>query len=244
MENGAIEAVPLDMSYLTKLAERVRGRIHNPTESDVTRTHKAVIDDIGQSEALQKKLVVGLGNPGRQYAKNRHNIGFMVIDRLAQNHEIGISRKKHKAYFGTGRVGERSVVLAKPQTYMNRSGDSVGRLCDFYGIQPADILVVYDEIDLPIGTLRIREKGGSGGHNGMKSVISRMGQDFPRIRLGVDRPPGRMDPSVYLLNDFEDDEWLIVDEMISKAVVAIEMILSDGLDLAMTRFNGPLGSDQ
>ncbi|MGB3713804.1 MAG: aminoacyl-tRNA hydrolase [Candidatus Promineifilaceae bacterium] len=212
--------------------------------SELSRAQTGATDDIGQSDALQKKLIIGLGNPGRQYAKNRHNIGFMVIDRLAQKYEIGISRKKHNAYLGTGRIGDRLVVLAKPQTYVNRSGDSAVRLSNFYDIQPADILVIYDEIDLPIGTLRIRERGGSGGHNGMKSVISRIGQDFPRMRLGVDRPPGRMDPSTYVLRDFEADEWLIVDEMISEALAAIEMIFSDGLDLAMTHFNGTATSNQ
>lgn len=232
------------MSYLTKLAERVRGRLKYLFSSELSRAQTGATDDIGQSDALQKKLIIGLGNPGRQYAKNRHNIGFMVIDRLAQKYEIGISRKKHNAYLGTGRIGDRLVVLAKPQTYVNRSGDSAVRLSNFYDIQPADILVIYDEIDLPIGTLRIRERGGSGGHNGMKSVISRIGQDFPRMRLGVDRPPGRMDPSTYVLRDFEADEWLIVDEMISEALAAIEMIFSDGLDLAMTHFNGTATSNQ
>lgn len=230
------------MSYLTSLAESVRSRFRHPIESEAPRARTGAMDDAGQSDVLQKKLIIGLGNPGRQYAKNRHNIGFMVVDKFAQKYEIGVSRKKHKAYFGTGRVGGRTVILAKPQTYMNHSGDSVGRLSDFYDIHPADILVIYDEIDLPIGTLRIREKGGSGGHNGMKSVISRMGQDFPRLRLGVDRPPGRMDPSTYVLRDFSDDELLIVDEMIAKALVAMEMIFSDGLDLAMTHFNGTISS--
>lgn len=232
------------MSYLEKLAEKARGWLHFSTNSGVARAYAEAIEEIGQSEALQKKLIIGLGNPGRQYAKNRHNIGFMVIDRLAERYEIGVNRKKHKAFLGNGRVVDCPVVLAKPQTYMNRSGDSVGRLSDFYGIQPANILVVYDEIDLSFGTLRIREKGGSGGHNGMKSVIGRLGQEFPRIRLGVDRPPGRMDPSIYLLRDFKEDEWAVVDEMIAMAVGAIEMILSDGLDLAMTSFNGTLSSDQ
>lgn len=202
------------------------------------------MEEIGQGDVLRKTLIIGLGNPGRQYAKNRHNIGFMVIDKFAQKYEIGVNRKKHKAFFGTGRVGDRTVILAKPQTFMNRSGDSVGRLSDFYGIDAADILVIYDEIDLPIGILRIREKGGSGGHNGMKSVINRVGQDFPRLRLGVDRPPGRMEPSSYVLRDFSEDELYIVYEMIAKALEAIEIIFSDGLDLAMTRFNGSISSSQ
>lgn len=167
----------------------------------------------------------------------------MVVDQLAKQHEIEMSRKKYKAYYGTGRVGECPVILAKPQTYMNLSGDSVSRLSSFYDIHPSDILVVYDEIDLPIGTLRIRERGGSGGHNGMKSVIGQIGQGFPRIRLGVDRPPGRMDPAAYLLRDFEKAEWPIVDDLVTKAVSAIESILSQGLEVAMNQFNGALASD-
>ncbi len=200
-------------------------------------------DENQTSATSQKRLIVGLGNPGPRYAKNRHNIGFMVVEQLAKKYEIGLDRKKAKARFGTGRIGECAVVLAKPQTFMNRSGDSVGRLSDFYHIQPADILVIFDEIDLPVGTIRIREKGGSGGHNGMKSIIGRMGQDFPRIRLGVDRPPGRMDPSTYVLSDFKSDELPLVEEMIGTVIDAIELIISSGLEMAMTRYNGALSSE-
>jgi PTH1 family peptidyl-tRNA hydrolase len=195
------------------------------------------------SAILSKQLIVGLGNPGTRYAKNRHNIGFMVVERLAKKYEIGLDRKKAKAQFGTGRIGECPVILAKPQTFMNLSGDSVGRLSDFFDIQSEDILVIYDEIDLPFGMMRIREKGGSGGHNGMKSVIGRIGQNFHRIRLGVDRPPGRMEPASYVLSDFKVDELPVVEEMIEAAIEAIETILSSGLDLAMTRYNGAIGSE-
>lgn len=231
------------MSSIRSLAKKLRAQLTKSTESDVSIPKIEPISDIGQRNALQKKLVIGLGNPGKKYAENRHNIGFKVIDQLSKKHDIEVTRKKHKAYFGTGRVGKCPVILAKPQTYMNLSGDSVGRLSNFYDIQPADILLVYDEIDLPTGTMRIREKGGSGGHNGMKSVISQIGQGFPRVRLGVNRPPGRMDPAAYLLRDFEEEELPIIDELINMAVVAIEMILSDGLDLAMNQFNGALSSE-
>jgi PTH1 family peptidyl-tRNA hydrolase len=226
------------MVYLSKFTGWVRRQLQI-----ITSEEAIAIDNNSQREALPEKLIVGLGNPGRKYAKNRHNIGFMVVDRLAQNHEIEVGRKKHKAFFGTGRIRDHQVVLAKPQTFMNLSGDSVGRITDFYDIEPEDVLAIYDEIDLPFGTLRIREKGGSGGHNGMKSVISRIGQDFARIRIGVDRPPGRMDPAAFVLRDFDADQWLIVDELINKAVLAIESILSEGVDRAMTRFNGQLDSD-
>ena len=231
------------MSNIRTLARRLRAQLPNSTGSDLGNPRPEPGSDSGQMDAVKRKLVIGLGNPGKKYAENRHNIGFMVVDQLAKQHEIEMSRKKYKAYCGTGRVGNCPVILAKPQTYMNLSGDSVSRLSSFYDIRPSNILVVYDEIDLPSGTLRIREKGGSGGHNGMKSVIGQIGQGFPRIRLGVDRPPGRMDPAAYLLRDFEKDEWPMVEDLIAKAVAAIETILSQGLEAAMNHFNGALASD-
>ena len=191
-----------------------------------------------ENRLLSRKLIVGLGNPGNRHARNRHNIGFMCVDQLAERNEISLERKKHKTKFGTGQIFDNPVVVAKPQTYMNLSGDSVGRLKDFYNIDILDIIMVYDEIDLPLGTIRIREKGGSGGHNGVKSVIKRIGSEFPRIRLGVGRPPGRMDPADYVLQDFNSDDWPFVEEMIATGVKAIEMLIQQGIDKAMTKYNG------
>jgi len=227
------------VSIVEGLAERIRRFLRVPSSCKPGVGMAIEPDENETSETLTKMLVVGLGNPGSAYAKNRHNIGFMLVNEFAAKHEIGLGRKKHNAIFGSGRVGDSAIILAKPQTFMNRSGNSIRKLVDYYNIDVSDILVVYDEIDLPLGTLRIRDKGGSGGHNGMKSVIDKIGRDFPRLRIGVDRPPGRMDPADYVLRDFEDDEWPVVDEMINSAVGAIEMIISDGLDLAMTQFNGP-----
>ena len=231
------------MSILEEFAERILSLFHVRSRRDADDGVTTEKDANKTGETLSKILVVGLGNPGSAYAKNRHNIGFMLVDEIAAKYEIGLGRKKHGAVFGTGRIGDSAIILAKPQTFMNRSGNPVGKMSDYYDVEVADILVIYDEIDLPFGTLRIREKGGSGGHNGMKSVIDKVGRDFPRIRLGVDRPPGRMDPADYVLSDFREEEWPIVEGMIASAVSAIEMILSDGLDLAMTRYNGASSSN-
>jgi len=135
-------------------------------------------------------------------------------------------------------LAQKSLILAKPQTYMNLSGNAVGSLARYYRIPMAKLLVIYDEIDLPFGTLRFRKQGGSGGHNGMKSIIDRIGREFPRLRLGVDRPPGYMEPADYVLQNFSDGEIPIVTEMIDLAVDAIQSYLQDGIETAMTRYNG------
>lgn len=184
-----------------------------------------------------RHLVVGLGNPGPAHAGNRHNVGFMVVDQLAERHEIELNRVRQKSIIGSGHAGEISLLLAKPQTFMNRSGDAVSSLIRYFKIPLAKVLVVYDEIDLPTGTLRLREKGGSGGHNGMKSVIGHLGNEFSRMRLGVGRPPGAMDPAKYVLNDFGEAELPLIAEMIDAAVSVIETFLFEGIDLAMTRHN-------
>ncbi len=191
----------------------------------------------GESVA-KRVMIVGLGNPGRGHQDNRHNIGFMVIDRLAEQQHIPLSRVQMKAIVGSGIIAGRPVILAKPQTYMNRSGDAVGPLARFYKIEPPQLLVIYDELDLSFGTLRLRKHGGAGGHNGMRSIIQHIGQDFPRLRLGIGRPPGRMPPAAYVLQRFNADEQPIVEALLDEALQAIESFLTVGIDLAMTRHNG------
>lgn len=188
-------------------------------------------------------LLVGLGNPGRKHRENRHNVGFMTIDRLADAWKIELTRVQNKALVGDGRIHERKVLLVKPQTYMNRSGDAVGSLARYYRVALEDIMVVYDDIDLPPGTMRLREKGGSGGHNGMKSIIQHLGEGFPRLRLGIGRPAGRMPPAAYVLQDFGADERDLVDTVIDCAVQALETFLKNGIDTAMSRYNGPVIDD-
>ncbi len=196
--------------------------------------------DKGMQSGAARYLIAGLGNPGRGHMFNRHNIGFMAIDRLAARHNIELKRVQNKAIVGSGLVTDRAVILAKPQTFMNLSGDSVGPLANFYKIPPENILAIYDELDIPFGAIRLREKGGAGGHNGMRSLIQHLGNEFPRMRLGIGRPPGRMDAAAYVLQDFGRDELPVVSEMLSAAIEAIECFVRDGIDLTMSRFNGPV----
>ncbi len=185
-----------------------------------------------------KALIVGLGNPGRRYAGNRHNVGFQVLDRLAGAHGLAFTRRQSNALVATGEIAGRAVVLAKPQTYMNDSGRAVAPLVRFYQVEPGDLLVVYDDLDLPFGTLRLRPEGGAGGHHGMESIIAALSrQDFPRLRIGIGRPPGRMDPIAYVLQDFDRQEQEFLPELYDRAVAAIESFLSEGVVLTMSRHN-------
>lgn len=192
----------------------------------------------------ERFLIVGLGNPGRKYRGNRHNIGFMVVDKLAELHGIDLGRVQHKAITGHGRIADKAIILAKPQTFMNGSGDAVGPLANYYKTAPANVLVIYDELDLPLGTLRLREKGGAGGHNGMKSIINHLGNDFPRLRLGIGRPPGQMPPAAYVLQDFSPADGPLVADVIEEAARAAQTYVAEGIDRAMTRHNGDLLSEQ
>lgn len=190
-----------------------------------------------ETRAPQRFLIVGLGNPGREHKKNRHNIGFMAIDQLAETWGISLGKVQQRAITGQGRVGEDTIILAKPQTYMNSSGDAVGPLARYFKVPTENVLVIYDEIDIPFGALRIRSKGGSGGHNGMKSIINHLGQDFPRIRIGVGRPQGKMPPAAYVLQDFKGAEWDIVTELLAGTVAAVNTFIREGIDLSMSRHN-------
>lgn len=188
----------------------------------------------------RRRIIVGLGNPGKQYAYNRHNAGFMVVDRLAERHGLKFARMMHKGLVALGEIEGHKVALVKPQTFMNLSGESVVPIVKFYKSEPGELLVVYDELDLPAGQLRMRPKGGSGGHNGMKSIIARLGNgDFPRLRVGVGRPPGRRDPKDFLLDDFTRDELTALEPTFDRAVEGIRRWLTDGIDNAMNFVNKP-----
>ena len=184
-------------------------------------------------------MIVGLGNPGKKYTETRHNIGFMCIDYLAEIYGIPIDTSKFKTFFGTGRLFGHPVVLVKPQTYMNLSGGAVRGLADFYKVPLERIIVIFDDMDIPLGTLRIRPKGGASGHNGMRSITQHLGtQEFPRIRFGVDRPPGKMDPAAFVLLPFKKEDHLLVQETIQRVDKAVAHWLTEGIDIAMTRQNG------
>jgi len=159
-------------------------------------------------------LIAGLGNPGPRYMHNRHNIGFQIVDALAHTHRLSFTRIEHRAQTANGTIGTRRVILAKPQTWMNESGKAVVPLSHFYKIDPARILVVYDDLDIPLGDLRYRPEGSSGGHKGVQSIMQLLGaQALPRLRVGIGRPPGQMDPAAYVLQDFSAAETHVVWEV-------------------------------
>ncbi len=186
-------------------------------------------------------LLIGLGNPGREYKDSRHNIGFMLIDHLAVRLNAHGMKLQSKAIVISTHYEERKIILAKPQTYMNLSGQSVQGLLHFYKIPFENLLVAHDDLDLPFGALRIRPGGGPGGQRGMASTIEKLGtQDFPRLRLGIGRPPGRMDPKDYVLQDFSKDDLKFLSEVLDRAADAALEFVMKGLNAAMNQFNGDI----
>jgi peptidyl-tRNA hydrolase, PTH1 family len=186
-------------------------------------------------------LIAGLGNPGREFRDTRHNIGFMVIDELCKLLGISLSRVQSKALVGIGTLEGQRIVLAKPQTFMNLSGQSVGGLVRFYKTPVEQLMVAHDDLDLPLGTIRIRPGGGSAGQKGMASIIQQLGtQDSARLRLGIGRPPGQMDPSAYVLQRFTTSEQEILHLVLDRAVSAVRAFIREGLDAAMNQHNGSL----
>ena len=184
-------------------------------------------------------IIAGLGNPTKEYEKTRHNAGFDAIDVLAEKHGIQITERKHKAFCGTGFIGGERVLLAKPQTFMNASGESLREAADFYKIRPEQVIVIYDDISLRVGQLRIRTKGSAGGPNGIKSIIAHLGsQDFPRVRIGVGAKPEQMDLAAYVLGHFTKTDRAVMEEAFQDAADAVRMMLADGADAAMNRYNG------
>lgn len=184
-------------------------------------------------------IIAGLGNPDRQYEGTRHNAGFDVIDRIAEKYNIAVDTKRHRAYIGKGIIEGQKVILAKPQTYMNLSGESIRSLVDYYKIdEENELLVVYDDISLDVGQLRIRAKGSAGGHNGIKNIIAHLGtQVFPRIKVGVGEKPKGYDLADYVLGHFSKAERERMEEGYDNAVRAAEMIVTGQLNEAMNEFN-------
>jgi PTH1 family peptidyl-tRNA hydrolase len=183
-------------------------------------------------------LIVGLGNPGRKYARNRHNVGFMVVDRLAIHLGVKFTRMEFKALVAKETYQGKRLILAKPQTFMNDSGKAAGALLNFYKLAHENLLVVYDDVDLPLGVLRLRPAGGSAGQKGMRSIIERLGvETFPRLRVGIGRPPGRMEAADYVLQDFSKAETEILGQLLDFAVEATLTAITQGIDKAMNQFN-------
>ena len=192
-----------------------------------------------QPDEVALQLIVGLGNPGPQYANTRHNCGFMVVDQLAERWGIPLAlEKQFQGSYGEGFALGGKRRLLKPATYMNRSGEAVRAVLDWYKLDPRSVLVVYDDVDLPLGRLRLRGSGSAGGHNGMKSVIQHLGSEaFPRLRLGVGRPKGNQDMVGHVLGRFEPTEQAVLERVLRAAVEAVECCLQEGLRAAMNRFN-------
>jgi PTH1 family peptidyl-tRNA hydrolase len=188
-------------------------------------------------------LLIGLGNPGREYRDSRHNAGFMLIDRLAVRLNAQGLKVQSKAVVTTAQFEERKIMLAKPQTYMNLSGQSAQGLLNFYKIPMENMLIAHDDLDIPFGTIRIRPKGGPGGQGGMASTIQQLGtKDFPRLRIGIGRPPGRMDPAAYVLQNFTREEMKSISGIIDRAADAALEFVRNGLNAAMNKYNGPVES--
>ena len=184
-------------------------------------------------------LIAGLGNPTREYEKTRHNVGFDTIDVLADRINTDVAERKFKGLYGKGMLGGEKVILLKPQTFMNLSGESVRAAADFYKIPPDHIIVIYDDISLDVGHLRIRTKGSAGGHNGIKSIIAHLGtQEFPRVKIGVGAKPDRMDLADYVLSRFSQTDRAVMEDAFQEAANAAQMMIQEGADAAMNRYNG------
>lgn len=191
-------------------------------------------------------IIVGLGNPTLQYEGTRHNVGFDVIDAIADEYNISVDGRKNRAYIGKGIIGGQKVILAKPQTYMNLSGESVRGLADYYKIdETTELIVIFDDVSLDVGQLRIRKKGSAGGHNGIKSIISHLGtEEFQRIKIGVGEKPKKYDLADYVLGHFSKAERELMEEGYKHAVTAVEMIVSGDIEAAMNKFNKKIKSKE
>lgn len=182
-------------------------------------------------------VIAGLGNPGRKYENTRHNMGFLAVDRLAEKHGIKVSKIRHKALIGDGNISGQRVLLVKPQTYMNLSGESLREVMDYYNVDIGNLIVIYDDLDLETGALRIRKKGSAGSHNGMKSVVGQLqSQDFPRIRIGIGKSGG-LDWKDFVTGKVGKQERDVLAEAIARAADAAECIIDRGIDRAMNEYN-------
>lgn len=219
--------------------QKLRLKLHTKSfmikdADDFARRYKC-----GDGAEIEMYIIAGLGNPGREYENTRHNIGFDVIERLAEQENIDVLEKKHKALIGKGIVAGQKCILAKPQTFMNLSGESVRALLDYYKAdETSELIVISDDISLDVGQIRIRKKGSAGGHNGLKNIIAHLGHDsFIRVKMGVGEKPRGWDLVDYVLGRFSAPEREVMDEAALRAADAIRMILTQGADAAMNEYN-------
>ena len=189
-------------------------------------------------------IIVGLGNPGRKYENTRHNLGFITVDQIAEKNGIPVKKLKFKALIGEGRIADKRVLLVKPQTYMNLSGESVRELVQFYKIPMEHLIVIYDDFDIAMGTIRVRKFGSAGTHNGMRSVIYQLGSDrFPRIRVGIGS--GKKEDMIeFVTGGFQKEEVALLEDAVLRAAACVECILSEGIDIAMNRYNTKRANDE
>ena len=191
-----------------------------------------------EAEAFDVKFIIGLGNPGKDYIGTRHNIGFEVIDKLSADLGVALNRAKHRAHFGEGFFGAQKIVLVKPQTYMNLSGECVRDMLNFYKRTPSDMIVIYDDCDIALGQIRIRERGSAGSHNGMRNIVYQLETDeFVRVRVGIGEKPRRMDLARYVLSGFSKQEAEAAAAGVEKAADAAASVLKEGAAAAMNKFN-------
>jgi PTH1 family peptidyl-tRNA hydrolase len=184
------------------------------------------------------KLLVGLGHPGARYRATRHNVGFRVVERLAERWQIGLGGRRHESEIGVGEMAGTRAVLVKPCTFMNASGEAVAKVRRAYRVLPGNVIAIYDDLDLALGRVRIRGGGGAGGHRGVASLIAVLGREFPRVRIGIGRPPGDRDPVDFVLERFTPEERSAVEGAIERAADGVESLLRDGLERAMNLTNG------
>jgi PTH1 family peptidyl-tRNA hydrolase len=197
------------------------------------------VQPVSAQEAKSPYLLVGLGNPGREYRSTRHNVGFMVVDEISTNLGINIGRVQSNALVGQGTAGDQRVILVKPQTFMNLSGQAVSALVRFYKLPLDHLLVIHDDLDLPFGSLRMRPAGGSGGQKGLASIIEHLGtQAFPRLRVGIGRPPGRMQAADYVLQTFSSEDQILFTGIVTRARDAALTFVRNGLEQSMNQYNG------
>lgn len=216
------------MTDLDKLFEAIKS----------LRKQKEIPKEDKPTEFRDTYLIAGLGNPGREYRNTRHNIGFLLVDKIAASLELDFSRTQAKALVTDGIYQNNKIILVKPQTYMNRSGFAVHSLLNFYKVASENLLVAYDDVDLPFGAIRLRPSGGSAGHKGVQSIIEQLGSDqFPRLRLGVGRPPGSKRAANYVLKPFKKEEAEFLEPFLDQAAEAALAVTTDGLDYAMTNYN-------
>lgn len=184
-------------------------------------------------------IIIGLGNPGKDYAGTRHNVGFQIIDKIAEKYDIGVMENKHKALIGKGYINGQKVILVKPQTFMNLSGESVRAVIDYYKIEEQEeLIVIYDDISMEVGQIRIRKKGSAGGHNGIKNIIAHLGHDvFLRVKVGVGEKPKGYDLADYVLGHFNKAEQETMDDSRSRAAEAVQLLISGKVDEAMNQYN-------